>query len=203
MAQADHLGDLLVGLRDVLRQLVDAGDRVAQVFVDTLLHRLDLLRRRVEARRRLAGARQHHLPRRAVAGMAGDVDHRVEELVGGVAHALLAERERALELLQVVEPRLVGLRQRPAALHLLGQELVVGAADGRHLDALAVVARAGVLRPRRVQLRLLARIALDVGIGDVVAGDLQLRIAGLHRPRADHHQRRGCHALTPRQARPG
>jgi hypothetical protein len=80
----------------------------------------------------------------------------------------------------VFEPLGVHRRQRAGGGRLLGQELVVRPRDGGDIDPAAEEARAGELALCRLHLDQLARVALDVGIGDVVAGDLQAGIVGRH-----------------------
>jgi hypothetical protein len=84
-----------------------------------------------------------------VGRLAGHVDIGVEELVGGVAQALLAGREDLLQALQLRRARASTLAIGTRLLRPRGSgRLVVRALHGRHVDALAEEAGAGELPAR-------------------------------------------------------
>jgi hypothetical protein len=116
------------------------------------------------------------------------VDEGVEELRGGVAQALLAHRQRFLELGELVGAGLVGRGERAGELRLAGDEVVVRACHRLDLHALGHVAGAAVLAARGGELHRLARVALGVGVGDVGAHGLQGRLVGLHGADADREE---------------
>jgi hypothetical protein len=178
-------GDAGVEIGDPRRQRVDRCHRGLQALGDADLQRIDLIRRRAKARRQVADAGQRHLPRRRILRLVGDVDEGVEHLLRRVAEAGLAGLEDLLELLQLIAAGAVGSRQRLGQRRFAGQEVAVRAAHGGDVDALAEKAAAGLLAGRRGELDLLARVAGRVGVGDVVAGDLQRRVVRGHRPRAE------------------
>jgi len=188
VAEALHRRDLLVDVSDALRDLVDAGHRVLQILREAGLQRVELAAGQRKTRGDLLRAREHDFARRDVLRAAREVHHRIEQLAGGVAQTLLAGGERVFEAHELLVARLVAGGQRGRHRRLAGEELVVRALDGDHVDALAEEAGAGELALRRRELDLLARVAGDAGVGDVVARGLQLRHRGGHRARAQAHQ---------------
>jgi hypothetical protein len=191
VAAAQGRRDLLIQLRDACGELVGLRDRRLQVLRDAGLQRVEAAAGVGVASRDVGRARQHHLPRRCVLRAAGEVGHRVEELVGRVADARLAEREHAFQALQLLEAGAVHLGHGRGAGGFARQERVVRTGDGVDVDALAEEAGACELAGGGGQLHLLARVAVDVRVGDVVAGGLQRRVVREHRARADGHEGRG------------
>ena len=90
---------------------VDVPRRCSQVLRHAGLQAVDLRRRRREARRDVLRARQHHLARRRVLRLAGQIDQRVEQLSGGIAEALLAGRNTCSSCCSCSSAGLVGRRR--------------------------------------------------------------------------------------------
>jgi hypothetical protein len=142
VAGALDAGDAAIEVGDPRRQRIDRGDRRAQVLRDAGLDRIDLVRGAAKARREVADAGQHDLPRRRVLRLVRDVDEGVEHLLRGVAEPGLAGREHRLELLQLAAARRVGGGERRGRRRLAGEEVAVRARHRRDVDALAEEARA-------------------------------------------------------------
>ena len=192
LARAAGLGNALVQACDLAGQRIDAGHRGLQVLRDAGLQGIQLVAHMGDASRRFPGVAEHHLARRCIGRVVGEVGKRVHELARRIAHAGAADREQGLELGQLVEPRRIGRGGRAGGHGVVRQELVVGARHRSHVHALAEEASAGELAGGVGELHLLVRIAGRVGVGDVVAGGLQGSITGVHRRLADRHQ--GGHA---------
>jgi hypothetical protein len=185
LAAAQGAADLVVDVGQLPGQVVHLLNLQTQLGVDAGLQVGKLLASAGVAGRHLLGAAQHHLARGRVGGAAGHVDHGVEELVGGVAQAVLTGREDQLQAQQVVAQRAVAPGLGTRAVGFGAQEAVVGAGDRVHVHALAQEATAGELRRCCGKHHLLARKAGRVRVGDVVAGDAHGSLVGQHGPGAD------------------
>jgi hypothetical protein len=193
LVQAAGRGDLLVERGDLLRQLVDAGRRIAEIRGDAGLQHIQLGRSAGETRRHVRGARQHDLAGRVVAGRIGEIGLGAEEVAQCIADAVAAGGEDIFELLQLDRAGIVHGRQRLRGVRLGGEEIVVRTDHIGDAGALAEEAGTGELPRVGGQHRALARVARDVGVGDVVAGDLQRGLVGHHRAQADGHEAGGGH----------
>ena len=183
---------------DARGQPLTLRDRGSAGPGDAGLQAVELLRRRRRSAPRRPAARASTTWRvDGVLRAAGQVDHRVEELRR--RHSPGRTRRagtRFSSRLELLEARAV---DRPASDDARAASRVRKASCERVTVATSTPLPkkpAPVNWPvRGRQLGLLARVAVGVGVGDVVAGGLQRGVVREHRARADRHQGGSAHAV--------
>ena len=190
VAGADDADDLVVQPRDAGGQVVDVVDPQRDVAVEVGLL---VLERAVELVH-LVGDGLGALGQRLAAGLAlRVVGQRAPAVPEAAQRAAQPVRRRLVERLLDLGDRVAGRLPLPEQLALLPElqvdEAVAEALDVDDVGAGAELAR--LLRPGRadererdrgLQLGGLAGVAVGVGVGDVVAGDVERRSAGRSGP---------------------
>ena len=190
--------DALVGRGDALGQAVDGGDGAFGLLAAAVGQAVELPGGVAQAGGHLLALGQGHHAGRQVGGRGRDVGPGVEHVVERHAQAVFTGGEQGFELLQARIAFAVGRGQRTGQLRFAREVGAVRTADGADLGALAEVVAAQDLVARRGHVHRLARIALGVDVGDVVADDLQRREVGVERARADVQCSRHANLPTTR-----
>ena len=185
---AVHLGDALVERRELVEQIVDVVGGLRDLLVGARAELAHAGIRALDPLRQDVRALHDHLARARIRGPVDDVGQRRVQVVDRGADAVVGIGEHLLEPVELRGARLVGRRGRGARGELGGEETVVAPLDGDEVHPHAEKAAAGGASARRRELRLLDAVAGRAGIGDIVAGGLQLRIRSHQRALSDSEQ---------------
>ncbi len=181
-------GDRLVQAADAASQPVDlVGDRGHLLVGEAVLLGKPVVHG-VEAPRQPLGFRQHQLARGNVGRVLGRSLQRREEALQRRRDTGRAAGQQRVEL---VDLALVGRDvavQGGAAAHLVGEEFAIGPANVHQGRAGADITGAAELRRRGGLAGILPAETRRVDVGDVVAGNRQLGLAGAQAREADIQQ---------------
>ena len=181
VAHAERARDLLVEPGDLLAVLGDVLGGEGDVLLHAGVDLIELAGKKLEAVDQHLALRQHRLARGNIGGVVRHFLYRIEELRHGRREARVGVGNEVVDGRDEIAVVLVVARLALRLQQLLVQELVVGALHVHHPRALAHVAIAHVLGRLGGLHRALAAVAGGVGIGDVVAGDVELGLRG-HQP---------------------
>ena len=195
LAAAGGRDDAQVELGQFGGQGVDLVDAALHVVFQVGLQHLDLQAAGPRQGREIFQPAQHRLACRQVGRRGGHIGKGVEDLRRGLAEPGFAAGEHLFQLRQHVAAHAIGRRGRRRGDDLAAEVHVRRPGHRADGDAAAEVARpveGGAARGG--QLGRLARVTRRVGVGDVVAGDLQLGVGHRSGLPTQGHQREGAHA---------
>ncbi len=168
----------LVETTDAAGQTIDLVGDGGHLLVGEIVLLGEPVVDRIEAPRQTFGLGQHQLARRNVCRVFSRRLQGGEELLQRGRDAGGGASEQRVELVDLALVRLDVAVQRCAAAQLAGQELAVGAPHVDQRCARTDVTGTAELRRTGRLGRILTAVARRVDVGDVVAGDGQLGLAG-------------------------
>ena len=190
VAGAAGRGDLLVVFGDAAGELVDLPRQRIKLGVDHLVLLAQLGGHRIEAVAQGLRLGQQQLPRGDITGLGRCGLQGREECGKDRADTGVAVGQQLVDAGDLVlEGDRVGL-QRGGGLQLVVQVGTIDAAHIRQRGTGPQEPRTDIVRRARCLNRLLPRIATGSGVGDVVTGYRQCRLAGAQATQADGNQAR-------------
>ena len=194
-----RFNDLLVDLGHIGGQTVDGGDTAARFLIGAAGQHIELRDGAAHAGGRFIAARQGHHAGREVGRRGRHIVPHIEHAVDRGAQSIGPGGKEGFKLLQTPIALGIGRRGGGCQTGLTGQVFTVGTGHLGQFDTLAEILSPQLLVARGLGLHRLARVARRVGIGNVVANDLQRCQVGVERSRADIQGGRHVSTQTPRR----